>query len=295
MQFVNNDPFARARIVAVQSGVAAAPVVSGSRAPPPTPAFSPFRDADCWCSKCPRRGSARTPGLMRHLRHAGSIVAEPTCSLFVAIERVTCTRPLAEGFDMRVRGCAIGMARPPQRDPLRLMTSSCVPWLLVTQSWSTLTPTPRLACSSGRGTVTRLHHMGSLAPSKHSVARPLELPLRRMIASAAQCWHGMAQGSNESSQLEEGRSKLLLSPLPPGPGTATEMPKRLALWEQRRFESLLQRADDGLPDAGAKELLPTSSSGRPSLLRPASGSSTCSARRGLHLSWPDWHTTGAHH
>ena len=38
----------------------------------------------------------------------------------------------------------------------------------------------------------------------------------RMIGVVAQCWHGMAQESNEYAQLEEGRSKLLLSPVPHG-------------------------------------------------------------------------------
>ena len=44
VQFVNSDPFARARIAAVQSRVAA-PVVSGSRAPPQTPRSRPSKTA----------------------------------------------------------------------------------------------------------------------------------------------------------------------------------------------------------------------------------------------------------
>ena len=40
----------------------------------------------------------------------------------------------------------------------------------------------------------------------------------RMIAATAQCWQGMAQGSNEYSMLEEGRSSL---------GAADEVAKRL--------------------------------------------------------------------
>ena len=47
------DPFARARMAAVQSRVAA-PVLSDPRPPPPVPVFSPFRDGHYWCSKCPR-------------------------------------------------------------------------------------------------------------------------------------------------------------------------------------------------------------------------------------------------
>ena len=88
--FVNNDQCARPRIAAVQSRVAA-PVVSGPRAPLPTPAISPFRDGCCWCSKCPRKGFASVPGLIRHLthQHASSTVDQPTCALCAAMERVT--------------------------------------------------------------------------------------------------------------------------------------------------------------------------------------------------------------
>ena len=38
----------------------------------------------------------------------------------------------------------------------------------------------------------------------------------RMISAVAQCWNGMAQGRDDYAQLEEGRSKLLLSPVPQG-------------------------------------------------------------------------------
>ena len=88
--------FARARVAAVQSRVAA-PVVSGPGAPPPTSAFSPFHDGSFWCSKCPRRGFKSAQGLMKHVthHHAGSI---DTCALFVAIERVTCSTPSCGGL-----------------------------------------------------------------------------------------------------------------------------------------------------------------------------------------------------
>ena len=53
---------------------------------------------------------------------------------------------------------------------------------------------------------------------------------RSAFTAAAQCWQGMAQGSNEYSMLEEGRSKLLLAPAPLGLGAAAEVTKRLTLW-----------------------------------------------------------------
>ena len=66
VHLAHSDPFARARIAAVQSRVAA-PVLSDPRPPPPVPVFSPFRDGHYRCSKCPRRGFTTIPGLMRHV------------------------------------------------------------------------------------------------------------------------------------------------------------------------------------------------------------------------------------
>ena len=48
-----------------------------------------------------------------------------------------------------------------------------------------------------------------------------------MIAAVVHCWQGTARGSDEYSQLEEGRSKLLLSPVLRGLGAAAEVAKRL--------------------------------------------------------------------
>ena len=56
----------------------------------------------------------------------------------------------------------------------------------------------------------------------------------------------MAQGRDDYAQLEEGRSKLLLSTVPQGLSVATEVQKRLTLWEERSFETLLQRAEEQL-------------------------------------------------
>ena len=92
------DPFARARMAAVQSRVAA-PVLSTRGRHLLCPFSLLFRDGHYWCSKCPRRGFTAIPGLMRHVthQHPGSAVDEATCSLFAAIERVTCTAPACGG------------------------------------------------------------------------------------------------------------------------------------------------------------------------------------------------------
>ena len=47
--------------------------------------------------------------------------------------------------------------------------------------------------------------------------------------------NSVARGSDEYSLLEEGRSKLLLSPVPPGLGAAAEVAKRLTLWQERHL------------------------------------------------------------
>ena len=68
----------------------------------------------------------------------------------------------------------------------------------------------------------------------------------RMISVVARCWNGMAQGRDDYAQLEEGRSKLLLSTVPQGLSVATEVQKRFTLWEEQSFETLLQRAEEQL-------------------------------------------------
>ena len=118
IQVVNSDLFARARLAAVQSRVAA-PVVSELRAPPPPSAFESFHDVSYWCSKCLRRGFQSAKGLTRHITHhdTGSIVNKNTSALFTAIERVTCSTPSCGG--LRRSGASVqsvvwtGNSRPP--------------------------------------------------------------------------------------------------------------------------------------------------------------------------------------
>ena len=76
---VNSDIFARARMAAVQSRVAA-PVVCGPRAPPTTSSSSVFHDGSHWCSKCPRWGSRVPRGfsVVDRRGHAGSAHSLPS-------------------------------------------------------------------------------------------------------------------------------------------------------------------------------------------------------------------------
>ena len=250
---MNTDPFARARIAAVQSRVAA-PVVSDPRPPPPVPVFSPFRDGHYWCSKCPRKGFTTIPGLMRHIthQHAGSTVDEAACSLFTAIERVTCTIPACGGLRrVGARVCnrcgQASQARPPRvgdiiMGPLGAPVSGEDTTMVDADVNVTPSLTVDLLPVDLPGDFTQ--RIRAL-PSNTILHVPASCRLR-MISTVAQCGNGMAQGRDDYAQLEEGRSKLLLSPVPQGLSAATEVLKRLTLWEEQRFETLLQRAEEQL-------------------------------------------------
>ena len=247
------DPFARARIAAVQSRVAA-PVLSDPRPPPPAPVFSPFRDGHYWCSKCPRRGFTTIPGLMRHVthQHAGSSVDEATCSLFAAIERATCTAPACGGLRrMGARICnrcgQASQARPPRvgdviMGPLGAPASR--EDVAMADAEAPTTPSLTVDLSLVDLPTDFTQRIRAL-PSSTILHVPASCRLR-MISVVAQCWNGMAQGRDDYAQLEEGRSKLLLSTVPQGLSVATEVQKRLTLWEERSFETLLQRAEEQL-------------------------------------------------
>ena len=215
------------------------------------PAFSPFRDGHYWCSKCPRKGFTTIPGLMRHVTHqnAGSTVDEATCSLFTAIERVTCTAPACGGLGARVcnRCGQASQARPPPvgdiiMGPLGAPISGEDTTMVDADVNVTPSLTVDLPPVDLPGDFTQ--RIRAL-PSNTILHVPASCRLR-MISAVAQCWNGMAQGRDDYAQLEEGRSKLLLSPVPQGLRAATEVLKRLTLWEEQRFETLLQRAEEQL-------------------------------------------------
>ena len=218
------------------------------------PAFSPFRDGHYWCSKCPRKGFTTIPGLMRHIthQHAGSTVDEATCSLFTAIERVTCTAPACGGLRrVGVRVCnrcgQASQARPPRvgdiiMGPLGAPVSGEDTTMVDADVNVTPSLTVDLPPVDLPGDFTQ--RIRAL-PSNTMLHVPASCRLR-MISAVAQCWNGMAQGRDDYAQLEEGRSKLLLSPVPQGLSAATEVLKRLTLWEEQRFETLLRRAAEQL-------------------------------------------------
>ena len=163
---------------------------------------------------------------MRHVtcQRAGSTVDEPTCALFVAIERVTCSTPSCGG--LRPRESAIAVVRPAWHSPPLSATFSApsAPDLLVGLPPVNLPDFTQRMRSLPANTMLRVP----------SGCRFL------MIVAVAQCWQGVPRGSDEYSQLEDGRWKLLLL-VPEGLGAAAVVAKRLALWEERRSEDLLRQ------------------------------------------------------
>ena len=191
---------------------------------------------------------------MRHVthQHAGSSVDEATCSLFAAIERVTCTAPACGGLRrMGARACnrcgQASQARPPRvgdviMGPLGAPASREDVAMVDADAPATPSLTVDLTLVDLPADFTQ--RIRAL-PSSTILHVPASSRLR-MISVVAQCWNGMAQGRDDYAQLEEGRSKLLLSTVPQGLSVATEVQKRLALWEEQSFETLLQRAEEQL-------------------------------------------------
>ena len=216
------------------------------------PAFSPFRDGHSWCSKCPRKGFTTIPGLMRHVthQHAGSTVDEATCSLFTAIERVTCTAPARGGLRRVGARVCNRCGQASQARPLRVGDTIMGPLGAPVSGEDTtmvdadVNVTPSLTVDLPPvdlpGDFTQ--RIRAL-PSSTILHVPASCRLR-MISAVARCWNGMAQGRDDYAQLEEGRSKLLLSTVPQGLNVATEVLNRLTLWEEHSFETLLQRAEE---------------------------------------------------
>ena len=212
---------------------------------------------------------------MRHVthQHAGSSVDEATCSLFAAIERVTCTAPACGGLRrMGARVCnRCGQAS--QARPLEWVMSSWAPSALPPVAEDVVmadAETPATPCLTVDLPLVDLpadftQRIRAL-PSSTILHVPASCRLR-MISVVARCWNGMAQGRDDYAQLEEGRSKLLLSTVPQGLSVATEVQKRLTLWEERSFETLLQRAEEQLahcdPDLAPPPALPESTWDRP--------------------------------
>ena len=218
------------------------------------PAFSPFRDGHYWCSKCPRRGFTTIPGLIRHVTHqyAGSSVDEATCSLFTAIKRVTCTAPACGGLRrVGARVCnrcgQVSQARPPRVGDIIMGTLGAPVSgedTMMVDADAPATPSLTVDLPPVDLPADFTQRVRAL-PSSTILHVPANCRLR-MISAVARCWNGMAQGRDDYAQLEEGRSKLLLSTVPQGLSVATEVLKRLTLWEEQSFETLLQRAEEQL-------------------------------------------------
>ena len=191
---------------------------------------------------------------MRHFthQHAGSIVDEATCSLFTAIERVTCTAPACGGLRrVGARVCnrcgQASQARPPRvgdviMGPLGAPVSS--EDTVMADAEVNVTPSLTVDLPPVVLPADFTERIRAL-PSNTILHVPASCRLR-MISAVARCWNGMAQGRDDYARMEEGRSELLLSTVPQGLSVATKVLKRLTLWEEQSFETHLQRAEEQL-------------------------------------------------
>ena len=160
---------------------------------------------------------------MRHVthQHAGSTVDEATCSLFTAIERVTSTTPTSD--DLRHAGARVcnrcgqaSQARPPRVGDIIMG--------------------PLGAPVSGEDT-TMVDADVNVTPSLTVDLPPVDLPgdftqrirAHTILHVPASC-----------------RLRMISAPVPQGLSAATEVLKRLTLWEEQRFETLLQRVEEQL-------------------------------------------------
>ena len=66
----------------------------------------------------------------------------------------------------------------------------------------------------------------------------------KLCAIAASTSTDMIEGSLRGALLEEGRSKLLLSPVPKGGSIRTELSRRISLWHSGDFGALLTRVEE---------------------------------------------------
>ena len=147
--------------------------------------------------------------LVRHIthHHTSSFVDEDTCALFLAIERVTCSTPSCGGI--RRSGARVCSRCGQATQPLPPAVGDIIMGLHPCSTSLQLLP------AHDRG-----HHA---VLARHD-------PRQRRLCAAG----------------KKGRSKLLLSTVPPGLGTAAEVAKRLTLWEESRFQDLLRRAEERL-------------------------------------------------
>ena len=235
---------------AVQSRVAA-PVLSDPRPPPPAPVFSPFRDGHHCCSKCPRRGFTHHPwshapcnaparGLLCGRGHLLLVRGDRAGHLHGS--------PPVVASEEWALGSAIGAGRPVRPGPPRVGDDIMGPLgapasredVVMADAEAPATPSLTVdlpLVDLPTGFTQRVRAL----PSSTILHVPASCRLR-MISVVAQCWNGMAQGRDDYAQLEEGRSKLLLSTVPQGLSVASEVQKRLTLWEEQSFDTLLQRA-----------------------------------------------------
>ncbi len=262
--------FKRARDVASNSRVA--PYTHATAVDTPdTSGWTPFRNGHLWCPWCDGRAFKSPHGLVRHITsmHAGSVVDERMRDTLVAVERRTCTGASCGGFRKAGnRTCNRCRGTTPARLPV-------VGDIIATSTASRSQPasqapqTPDAATASsgdsatvddGRGPVptpVRIPPDFSSRVQRLSANTIVHIPISlrlRALRVARQCFNGIARGSEDWAILEEGRSKLIMAPIPEGESPAEEVERRLASWESGSLTDLLLSVERQQSSEGRKRL-----------------------------------------
>ena len=97
----------------------------------------------------------------------------------------------------------------------------------------------------------------------HTTVPHIPASARRPMATImAQCLEAMLEGK-EDAQLEQGRSKLLMSPAPNGFDFRTELATRIRFWQADNLDGLLTRIESqALEMARARQSTPEDEAGR---------------------------------
>ena len=230
--------------------------------------FSPFRDGMYWCCWCHNKSFASAPGFMRHLttKHAQREIDAPMRATLVALQRCVCTDVACGGFRpvgaRRCNRCGVDTrARPPAEGdriagPVRPGVELHGDGAIGSVDANADAQDALNSDTAGTRTthaddpvadpivlpqdwVNRLHRLSS--NSLIHVPASKRVP---MCLITRQCWNRLADGCAVFSRLEQGRSKLLLAPIPEGLEPAHEVGQRIDLWIRGRFCELLQRIEE---------------------------------------------------
>ena len=212
------------------------------------------------CPFCPKKQFARENHLMRHIAttHEGATFGEAGARVLHAIDRGVCTEcgVLRKQHSTPCHCCRnAATARPPSAlDEVR----------------TTAGQARRAAKQAGLHATCREPRpsmpddwAARVRALPHTTVPHIPASARRPMATVmAQCLEAMLEGK-EDAQLEQGWSKLLMSPAPNGFDFRTELATRIRLWQADNLDGLLTRIESqALEMARARQSTPEDEAGR---------------------------------